>query len=281
MNQVQRTIYSAHLATTKMLSRPFSILPNSTLNQKFNIHANEIPSINEYPTLMYIGIGNKGASYDITTNGFVLTTPIPHLPRDASLYNFIPFVVRPIENDLSAIERLNYRIRVPMSIGSSNYVAYYLRVLDVSNIIPTVELRNVDNENISVSSFTPDISDLSPTQPDISNININNPNGDYLASTAKISFNLNQEDINNIMEAADTIYGDARYAVINEIALCTGVDKVVQGIFGSPENNVMNNYTDSIATQVAAFISQYHALTPATTEVNINIDVGSVLPLLT
>ena len=99
MDSVQRTIFSAHLQTCKSLKRPFTILPNSTLNQKFNLFASEVPSVGEYPVLGYIGIGNKGATYDVTGAGFVLTTPIPHLPRHASLYNFIPFVIRDITND--------------------------------------------------------------------------------------------------------------------------------------------------------------------------------------
>lgn len=276
MESVTRTIYSAHLSTSKLLNRPFTIMPNSTLNQKFNLYPNEVPRVNEYPALGYIGIGNKGATYEVTQSGYVLTTPIPHLPRDASLYNFIPFVVRDIFNDLSSTERLNYRMRVPVTINGTPHVAYYLKVLDTSNITPTVELRNVNNGVITTSSFTPSLSDLAPTPPNLSNSNLNNPNGDYLVSTAKINFLLNQQDINEILNACNLLFGDPRYAVINEISLCTGVDRVLQGTFG----NTTSNYTESIATQVAAFISQYHALTTNTTQVEILLDIGSVEPLL-
>jgi hypothetical protein len=240
------------------------------------LFANEVPNPNEYPTLAYIGIGNKGASYEVTSSGYVLTTPIPHLARDASLYNFIPFVIRDINNDLSSTERLKYRLRVPITIGSTQYVAYYLRVLNLTSVVPSVELRNVNNGVITTNSFTPTLSDLTPTPPDLSNVNLNDPNGDYLVSTAKVTFTLNQDDITNIMDACNLLYGDPRYAVINEIALCTGVDKILTGTFG----NVTSNYTDVIAAQVAAFISQYHALTASTTQVEILIDLGSVEPLL-
>ena len=276
MNNVVRTIYSAHLQTTRLLKRPFTILPNSTLNQKFNLFPNEVPNAGDYPVLAYIGIGNKGASYDITTSGFVLTTPQPHLPRHASLYNFIPFVIRSISNDLNSTERLKYRLRVPITIGGNQYVAYYLRRLNIDNVTPSVELRNVNNGVITTTSFTPSLSDLSPTPPNLSNVDLNNPSGDYLVSTAKITFTLNQQDINEILSACNLLYGDARYAVINEIALVHGVDKVVQGTFG----NTVSNYTDVIAAQVAAFLSQYHALTPNTTQVQIELDIGSVEPLL-
>lgn len=276
MDSVVRTIYSAHLQTAKSLKRPFTILPNSTLNQKFNLFPNEVPALNEYPILGYLGIGNKGATYDVTTSGYVLTTPQPHLPRHASLYNFIPFVVRDIANDLSSTERLKYRLRVPVTIGGNQYVAYYLRTLAIDDIIPSVELRNVNDGIITTNSFSPALSDLSPNPPDLSNVNLNNPNGDYLVSTAKVTFILNQQDINEILQACDILFGDARYAVINEIAMVHGVDKILQGTFG----NAVSNYTEVVSAQVAAFLSQYHALTSNTTQVQIDLDIGSVEPLL-
>lgn len=271
MESIVRSIYSGHLQTARLLNRPFTLLPNSTLNQKFNLFPNEVPAVNQYPSLGYIGIGNKGASYEMTSSGYVLTTPVPHLARDASLYNFIPFVIRTAANDLSATERLLYRMRVPVSIAGVDYIAYYLRTLDLTNVVPTVELRNVNSGLITTTSFDPVLSDLSPVAPVIATSNLNNPNGDYLVSTAKIMFTLSQQDVTNIMDACNILFGDVRYAVINEIALCTGIDKIVQGTFGS----VTSNYTDSIATQVAAYISQYHALSSNTTQVQIELDIGS------
>lgn len=276
MDNVTRSIFAAHLSTCKLLNRPFTILPNSTLNQKFALFENEVPNLNEYPVLKYIAIGNKGASYDMTTSGYILTTPIPHLPRFSSLFNFIPFLVRPIDSDIDSTQRANYRLRVPMTIGGVQYVAYYLKALNISNIIPTVELRNVNNGVITSASFEPTLSDLSPVPPVIDNNNLNNPNGDYLVSTAKVTFTLSSSEIQEILDACNLIYGDPRYAVINEIALCTGVDKVLSGTFG----NTTSAYTEVIATQVAAFISQYHALTTNTTQVQIELDIGSVESLL-
>lgn len=276
MESTVRTIYGSHIETCRRLNRPFNVLPNSTLNQKFSLFENTLPGPNEYPVMGYIAIGNKGASYEVTADNYVLTTPLPHLPRDASLYNFLPFVMRTIDNDLDSTERMKYRLRVPMVVNGSNYVAYYLKTLPIANVTPTVELRNVNGDSITSAVFTPSVSDLSPTPPDISTTNLNNPSGDYLVSTAKVEFVLDQVDISNIMDACAILYGDPRYAVINEIALCTGIDKVVQGTFGG----TTSNYTDTVATQVAAFISQYHALSPSTTEVRITLDIGAVEPLL-
>lgn len=276
METVTRTIYSAHLQTCRLLEKPFTVLPNSTLNQKFNLFADQEPATNEYPKLAYIGIGNKGTTYELVTGNYLLTTTIPHLARHGSPYNALPFLVRPVNDDISAQERMQYRLRVPMTIGGVQYVAYYLRVLDLSTVVPTVELRNVNDGIITNVPFTPDLSDLSPKHPVLSNPNLNNPNGDYLVSTAKINFVMNKYDIDNVMDACEVIYGDSRYAVINEICLVTGVDKIQTGVFGG----VTSSYTDVIAAQIAAFISQNHILTASTSEIEIGLNVGSVEPLL-
>lgn len=276
METVCRTAFSAHLQTCRLLEKPFTVLPNSTLNQKFNLFADQKPATNEYPKLAYIGIGNKGTTYELVSGNYLLTTTIPHLARHASPYNTIPFLVRPVSNDITAQERTQYRLRVPMTINGVQYVAYYLRVLDLSSVVPTVELRNVNDGIITNVPFTPDLSDLSPEHPVLSNPNLNNPNGDYLVSTAKINFVMSKYDIENVMNACEVIYGDPRYAVINEICLVTGVDKIQTGVFGG----VTSSYTDVIAAQVAAFISQNHILTASTSEIEIGLNIGSVEPLL-
>lgn len=276
VKSVVRTIYGDHLNTTRAMKRPFSVLPNSTLNQKFNLYPDEVPAINEYPSIGYLAIGNKGADYEVTPTGYVLTTPRAKEPSFSSLYGFIPFVVRNINDDLSPTERLLYRLRVPTIIDGTTYVAYYLRTLSLDTVIPTVERRNVSDGIITTTAFVPSLSDLSPTPPNISNANINNPDGDYLVSTAKVSFQLNQQDIQNIMDGCAILYGDPRYAVISEIAVVTGVDKVLSGTFGG----ATSSYMEVIAAQVAVFISQYHALSTNTTGVDILLDVGAVEPLL-
>lgn len=274
--QTVRTIYAAHLSTCKALGRPHTLLPNSTLNQKFNLFKDDVPNINQYPIVGYVGIGNKGATYDITSDNFVLTSPVPHLPRDAALYNHIPFVVRHINDDLPAEERIKFRMRVPVTVAGEPHVAYYLRALSLEDVIPTVELRNVQESNITTDTFTPTIGDLSPNHPAVSNINVNNPSGDYLVSSAKVNLILNRDDVTNIRDACELMFGDPRYAVINEIALVSAVDKIQQGTFGS----VTSNYMDVIAAQVNAFIYQYHALTESTTEVQLRFDIGSSEMLL-
>ncbi|MDD2819427.1 MAG: hypothetical protein PHN51_11625 [Candidatus Nanopelagicales bacterium] len=277
METVTPTGYAGYLQTCMLLRKPFVVLPNSTLNQKFGVHADQVPSTNEYPYLGYLGIGNKGASYEIAPGGFQLTSPVPHLPRHSSLYSMIPFVARHVDDDIPAIERSRYRMRVITPIGGENYVVYYLRVLDMASVTPSLVIRNVASDVITDDIFSPTSSDLSPTHPIISNPNLNTPDGDYLVTTAKSTFTLNQADIVNIREACQLIYGDPRYANITEVALCTGIDKPLTGSFGG----TTSTYTEVIAAQVAAFVHQSHNLTETSTEVRLTVNVGNVAPLRT
>ncbi|WP_396190486.1 hypothetical protein [Flavobacterium sp.] len=277
METIVPTAAVAYLQTCKLLNKPFTVKANSTLNQKYGVASTELPPTGVYPNLGYIGIGNKGASYELAPGNFMLTRPVPHLARHAALYNMIPFIVRPANDDLSASERANYRLRVPMTTsGGENVIAYYLKPLDLAAVTPDLELRNVNNGVITSTPFSYALSDLSPTPPVISNVNLNNPDGDYLVASAKTIFTLNQAEIVNVMEACTILYGDPGYAAINEVALVTGLDKVIQGVI----NGVATNYTEVICAQIATFIAQNHTLTSSSTEVKIGLNIGSVDPLL-
>lgn len=266
-----RTIYGSYLNVCKALSKPFKLLPNSTLNQKFGLFANEVPGLNETPSIRYLAIGNRGETYDAMSDGFILTTPIKHTPTHAALYNHIPFVVRPIADDISPSERLKFRMRVPFVLNGITYVAYYLRVIDIDSIDVSLEYRSITDSFIATSEFVTTISSLSPTPPTVSSTDLNNPNGDYIIASAKTVTVLNAQDISNILEACTILYNDPRYAVINELAICSGVDRVLQGNFG----NITSNYTEAIGVQCTAFLSQSHTLSVGTTEVKLSVNIGS------
>ena len=269
MQTVTRTIYGDFLQTCKLLNKPYPILPNTTLNHKFNIFPNELPNQGQYPSLGYMAIGNKGSSYEVTSDGYVLTTPIPHSVRDAGLFNYLPFVIRPVADDLSETERRNYRMRVPVSYNNVNYVAYYLKVLPLTNVSPTIQVRTVNGNTITATEFTPNVTDLSPIPPILSNVNLNTPNGDYLAVTAPFSVTLSTQDVNEITNACNIIYGDVRYAVLNEVALVTGIDRQLVSPTGV-------SYTEAVCSQIISFISIYSALNQNSSGVEFDFDIGGV-----
>ena len=271
-----RSIYGAYLQTCALLGFNVDIKPNSTLNQKFDLFPNEIFNSGETPTVKYLTIGNGGHTASMGVDGLPLINPVPHSPRHAALYNHLPFIIREVTEDLTPGERLLYRLRVPRTIDGVNYMCYYAKVLDLSMVEPKIELRNNTDGIITATDFTPSLADLNPVKPVIPvNGNITST-GNYLASTAKIEFVMNEAEITELLNACNIIYGSDNYAFISEIGLCSGVDRSLMGNFGGPPSA----YTEAVGVQIMNFISTAIPAYALSTSITQTIDVGSTSPLL-
>lgn len=102
----------------------YRVFPETTLDYKYGVHLQEIQAPQSVPVFRYFGIGINGfRNLDTATNA------IPHQPlaTNLDLYQPIPFRVRPLEDDLTASERTDYRLRVPLTVEGVKYVAYYLK----------------------------------------------------------------------------------------------------------------------------------------------------------
>ena len=267
-----KTIYCRKLETAMLLGVPYKALANTTLNEKFNILVNNKP-IN-YPTLKYYAIGVGGN--DII-EGNVGYTYSEHNSTHATLFNHVPFILREITNDISATERAKYGLRRKEIFNGVTYIAYYLKRLPLSNVVPDMEYITVNDGVQTVNVFSPNSSNLNPTPPDLSNTGVNLVSGDYVAASAKMNIDLSSSDVAELLNVANVMYGDSSYAIISEIALCTGVDKTVQ----SPgANNSMINFNEAIAVQVASFINTFYALEFTNSGAEIALDIGICEPLL-
>ena len=276
MDNNVRSIYGAYLQTCALLGFNVDIKPNSTLNQKFDLFPNEIFNSGETPTVKYLTIGNGGHTASMGVDGLPLINPVPHSPRHAALYNHLPFIIREVGEDLTPGERLMYRLRVPRTIDGVNYMCYYAKVLDLSMVQPKIELRNNTDGIITATDFTPSLADLNPVKPVIPvNGNITST-GNYLASTAKIEFVMNEAEITELLNACNIIYGSDNYAFISEIGLCSGVDRSLMGNFGGPPSA----YTEAVGVQIMNFISTAIPAYALSTSITQTIDVGSTSPLL-
>jgi hypothetical protein len=277
MENIVRTVYSAHLQTAQYMNLPLTIKPNSTLNEKFNIHANLTLTTNELPTLKYFCIGNGGVRVTVGADGTPRTEVVQHRPRDAALYKHLPFVLRPVNSDLTAGERIKYRLRRLETHNGSTYAAYYARTMDFSSTVPVLELRTVNAGVITSTEFSPNIGDLNPTPPAIGSGGVLITTGDYIAANAKVPFTMSVTDIEEFMNVCNVLYGDPNYAIISEIALCSGADRSVTGDF----NGTTIGYTESIATQICNFVGTFLPMNAINRNMTVMLNVGSVEPLLT
>jgi len=102
----QRTIYGLELQAELLVSGTYTPKPNTTLNEKFGILVNEPIGSDTRYGLKYLTIGTGGIKTATPANGYSFSQ---HSVMDASLFNHIPFIIRPVSSDLSGTERARYR----------------------------------------------------------------------------------------------------------------------------------------------------------------------------
>lgn len=276
MQKITRSILGALLQTNQYLKLPTIIAPNTTLNQKFDIHNNIALAETDIPAANYYAIGNGGHDYAIGADGAKLPTPILHKTRSAALYNHLPFVLRTPNNDLSPTQRNNYRLRKNEIIGGNNYIAYYLRKIDKTNTESSLQLREVVDGVVTSTPFEHTLGDLSPTPPELNNEGNNTTTGNYISATARITFSMTDFDIEELLNVANIIYNDDRYAIISEVAICSGVDKTVTGTF----NGVSSSYVEAVGVQCMSYLNTLFVAKFMNNSFSAQMDVGSVEPLL-
>lgn len=199
-------------------------------------------------------IGNGGLStINGGLSGVVINVPKPHACTDAALYHQIPFVVRPITNDLTGADRRRYRLRRTLEIEGELYAAYFGRVLPMAaGSVDMVLEMTPSGQPSSTSTFLPTVNNIRLTDPDVSgNNSITTIRASYVES---IEFTA--QDVTWLEDACSLLYGNPAYARISEIAVCTGVDKPVIGSYGPNGTGyqaVTNGYNEAVGVQVATF----------------------------
>lgn len=268
-----RTIYAAETAVCRALDYPYVPLAFSTMNEGLKVHEKETLLPGEYPRIAYLAYGNKGTYSENTTDG---RTIIDHYDRNSdhsALLGPMPWLIRPAEDDIPPEVRAGYRMRTTIRDKSGKvYIAYYLKAIDRSKISrPTTEVRHIEDGVITSTVYEPTPANLTPKPIVRSNTDVTNPNGDCFIVSSKLRVDLDQRDINEILNAYTIIYGDSKGASISELALYQGVDRQVQGSFGS----TVGRYTEAIIAQPVSYIDFFESLDETRTDIRFVIDVGS------
>ena len=266
-----RTVYNVKLQTCMMANIPYLPLPNTTLNEKFNILENVqrsyVPDNITFPHIQGLVIGNGGKELVKSSIGDLCLGR--HTPIDGALFNHLPFVLRPIDNDLPDTDKLNYRLRKELYIDGNQYVAYYLKkfnndleyrpeilYVDNSASIPSVKILDTDREDI-----------LNPS-PNLDNQIANYENSVQTINMLKFVFKLSDfellelKNVFSILNIQDTI--------LTELGVVTGID-IDNG-----------NNKELIYAQIAFFlyISLDLELIDNVLEKNIEIGGGELIPLI-
>lgn len=276
MEQVTRTIYGSYIQTCLLLDVPPQYPQNSTLNEKFGIQSGVLPTSTERPHLGYYTVGNKGHTGAVGVGGVLKHQTVQHRATDAALYNHLPFVLRPLTNDLTAVARAKYGLRRVEVHGGVQYAAYYLRRVAMTGITPTMNLVVINGNDRQEAPFVPNSSNLNPTPPDINNTGVNVTDGQYVVASAILPLTISADEASELLNVSRILYdGDEGYAIISEIGLCTGVDKVVE-ITGPSGTFNMN---EAIGVQIAAHVPALISLPSANEGATINLSVGATEPM--
>lgn len=224
----QATVFSIDLALHRMLGKAYATPINTTLNEKFTILQSEPIPEGAYPELKYFVIG-VGGNNVIEGNGKYNFSE--HSPLDGALFKHVPFIMKPVSQDLTAEEAADYRLRVVETISGVQYACYYAKVM------PAAELKNffysirTINGGTSVSAPTLSVLDtnnseiLNPT-PRVRELTYNNnTTTEYITKIAKVVFKLNQEEIT----ALENVFKlkNITGSQITEIGICSGIDKTL------------------------------------------------------
>lgn len=271
-----RTLYGMLLQTCAHLRIPFVVAPNTTMNELLNIQANQVPDLNTYPTLGYLSFGNGGMAADASSDGTLIMTPKVFKATNAAPYNPIPLILRPIGNDLDPALRAKYALRRIETRNNVSYIAYYLKRLDMTNVVAGMFLTTVVNGVKNTVPYVPDSSVLHPTPPVISNPGVITADGTYVSASAPLDIVIDATDTEELMNVFNIIYNNPMAAIISEMALCSGVDKTVPV---TDPGGSQFNMTEAIAVQVNDLVNIGAPLMFNSDGVKFSIDIGATEPL--
>ncbi len=293
------TIYANALHTARQLGIPYEVLPYTSMNEALydplivpyqpavltrgmEVVDDYDPDIDvsQYTSAFYC-IGNGGHGVVQGSSGGVPTiTPIAHKATDACLYHLLPFVIKPVDNDLTTLERQKYRLRKTMLISGTLYAAYFARALDLSVATADMTVTYTQAGNPVTVPFIPTVNNLRATPP--------NPGvpdtGDFAKVIAAVDAILTPDEITLFIEAIQLLYGDPSLAIISEIAYVHGVDKDVTAKYPNDGAQVSvpvaaNTYKEIVGAQVSCFFSRFVLASDATEGSSFRMYVGASEPL--
>jgi hypothetical protein len=226
-----------------MLEATLPITPSNdatlTINAKRSVEAETGFSASGKPQVLWFGIGN-GGKYNV--DGGNLSQPNEPLAVNMDLYSPIPIRVVPEDQDLSALERANYRMRTKVTIDGTVYVQYWLKKLTFTD--SEVDFFITDSEG-DVSDYSLDAANLSPTAPDPDDPGLVNNSASKVTAQVAASLAVTGEEIAEYVNVMED--GNAAYAFVSEVGLYMGEDRTVSTL---DHEDVSFDYTEAIMTEL-------------------------------
>lgn len=276
MKNTTPTVYGEYLQHCQYTGAPFELVEHTTLNEKKGVLAGVYPPANQLPKIGWLAIGNQGHR-GVNEGVQSWNTGRQHRPSDAAPFNMLPFHLRPLNNDLPQAQRAMYGLRKVEQYGGIDYVAYYLKKLDMSNVRPAMVIIERINGVENIRPFVPSSSNLNPTPVDLAPEEVLSANGQKLGTRSVIPVILSVTEIQAIIDACRIMYDNAMLAEISEMCLVSGVEYITQG---TATGGGVIEYTEVIAAQVCSHLITHYSLPFVNNQVREDMVLGTSNPLL-
>lgn len=298
MRNITRRAMGSYFQLAKAIGAPIIPPANSTLNEAINnpdvvpfqptipTAGMELPDDFNYQTdsihnkMQYLAIGTGGhfATHSLTNNRPRMGSKSA-LARHTGFFEMFPFVIRPLNDDLTTEQRKSYRLRKVIEINSVLYAAYFLRYVDLSSSTITQNIVKKDKGVINSQPYKPTIKDLVPDDPTINGAN----DGTYIQTLVALDITFDSQEAAWIREAAQLWFGDAEDGIVSEIAICSGVDKQITKRYPQAGNQVAQPVAsalkEAVAVQIDVSETVYHPMTFSNGSVTEKIYIGTEDPL--
>ena len=272
-----RTTLGIMLQAAKLLGRPHSFPKYTTLNERFDIHADAHQDLTEVPNLGYYCIGIGGHRMIIDDKQIPVDDPVSHETTNTGLFKPMPFVLRQLNDDLPATQRVKYALRRKETYNGTEYWAYYLKRLAKINEAPEVIHDNTKDGVTTSKPFDFTNEDLYPTPSDLPPVGVVVASADIIRISAKVEIDFSEQDVLEYLNVCKIMYGSEKYAVISEIGICSGVDKTISA---DGESNSTIAFKEAIGVQVNVFISTYIPISKHNRGFYHEFELGEGEPLL-
>lgn len=307
---ITRTVYGSAIQVAKQLGLKHTILDYTTVNEAVNNNSiiGKLPDVRtrgmeisedyDYNTdtdniyTQWMVIGNQGhLNFVDPEDAIPYSSPIPHKATDSGLYNFMPFLMREVSNDLTRVERARYGLRRTVEVEGVLYAAYYARKLDFNRTSPDMMIETITNGESQSEVFIPTFENLRPAKPPaLSGGDVVDQwatyNGVFVHTSMVSVVVFSASEIQDLKDAARLMFGNERKAIISEIGICSAVEKQVTkrynhgaGTAQTPINVPAKQFYEAVGCQINAHITTYIPISYVDQEYTFSVDLGASEPI--
>lgn len=252
----------------------------TTVNQNLEIFPNLNATAEERSKLNVLTVGNRGHGCAPGKGGVSKSTRNLHLATDNGIFNFLPFALRPADDDLTLEERAGYCLRKQVELDGIAHYGYWGLWVSVTRDDLSINkslITKVEGEPERVEPWVPNRDNLYPEPMEIPNQGAVTATNTVLRVQGMMRVSLTPKAIDEFVNAIKLLYdGDEGYAIMSEFALCSAVERRVD----VPGSTGMISFMEAITTRIYTHSVDHKTVYMNTQSLDLDFDVGNAIPLL-